>query len=387
MATYAEQRNNKNKQSRIDSFTSTPGTDTTSKRKAVSPLSSMKNEKDILDQVQQMINKSVSEMKDQFEIKLNEMSNEIERLTGENATMQIKNQINEGRICRLEKVVSDLQEDLLQTKARAMSDSLVFRNIPETDNETKNCKMVLLDFFRNELLIDDNDMQHIDLQKAHRLGQPGKHNRIIVAKLDDVSKDIIWAHTKNLKGKSFSVQVQLPKELLDRKSKLYPLYKEAKEKKQPVRWLGDKLKIGNDIHQARRDAVQDINMDITEAATQTSVYRSPPTECKGSKFQGAYVEIASTDDIIPSLQAINSDHRCARATHNIYAYRISKPDGFMEHYEDDGEYGAGRKLLDLLISNNINNIMVCVSRWYGGTHIGQVRFEHIMNAAKTVLNI
>ena len=51
----------------------------------------------------------------------------------------------------------------------------------------------------------------------------------------------------------------------------------------------------------------------------------------------------STDDGIPALHAIYANHRVARATHNIYAYRIQMADRLVEHFEDDGEYGAGRR--------------------------------------------
>jgi len=35
--------------------------------------------------------------------------------------------------------------------------------------------------------------------------------------------------------------------------------------------------------------------------------------------------------------------------------------GVIEHYEDDGEYRAGRRLLDLLRDNDISDQMICDS--------------------------
>ena len=58
-----------------------------------------------------------------------------------------------------------------------------------------------------------------------------------------------------------------------------------------------------------------------------------------------------------------------------------------EHFKDDGEYGAGRLILQYLKDNDICNKLVCVSRWYGGTHLGPVRFQYIENAVKEVLSI
>ena len=79
--------------------------------------------------------------------------------------------------------------------------------------------------------------------------------------------------------------------------------------------------------------------------------------------------------------------RVARATHNIYAYRIMSGGDVIEHYEDDGKYGAGRRLLDLLRDNEISDRMICVTRWYDGSHLGPVRFNHILDAGKRVLQL
>ena len=91
--------------------------------------------------------------------------------------------------------------------------------------------------------------------------------------------------------------------------------------------------------------------------------------------------------MITALHAVYRDTRVARATHNIYAYRIMSGGGVFEHYEDDGEYGAGGRLLDLLLDNDICDQMICVTRWYGGTHLGPGRFNHILDAGRRVLEL
>jgi hypothetical protein len=168
---------------------------------------------------------------------------------------------------------------------------------------------------------------------------------------------------------------------------LVPLYKDARNKKLKTKWSGDKLLIDDKIHEARRDTISNINCDPTEVATGMKVTRAPPKTYRGSTFQGAKVEVKHSDDIIPGLYGIYSDQRCARATHNIYAYRIRSADGTLtEHYNDDSEFGAGRRLLELMTKSNVENQMVCVTRWYGGTHLGPARFQHILEAANTVIN-
>ena len=93
----------------------------------------------------------------------------------------------------------------------------------------------------------------------------------------------------------------------------------------------------------------------------------------------------SSQNEVPFLHAIYMDTRSASATHNIYAYRISTPDGICEYYYDDGEFGAGRRVLKQLQDAGLQNILVCVTRWFGGKELGRARFDHIEEAVRDVL--
>ena len=167
-----------------------------------------------------------------------------------------------------------------------------------------------------------------------------------------------------------------------------PQYKELRKKRlSDVKWAADKLVVDGKITEVKKDTVKDINIDTTERAMKMTVKRSVPRSTQGSSFRGTKVDISSTDDVISALHAIYADHRAARATHNIYAYRIKSGDRSIEHYEDDGEFGAGRKLLDLLQSNDVINQLVVVSRWDGGQHLGPSRYGHIVSAARDVLGL
>ena len=53
--------------------------------------------------------------------------------------------------------------------------------------------------------------------------------------------------------------------------------------------------------------------------------------------------------------------------------------------DDDGETGAGDKLLNFLQSANISSVVVMVTRWYGGIHLGPQRFRVIIQAATASL--
>ncbi|KAJ1653476.1 hypothetical protein IWQ61_006403 [Dispira simplex] len=80
------------------------------------------------------------------------------------------------------------------------------------------------------------------------------------------------------------------------------------------------------------------------------------------------------------------DRKIAKAAHNIVAYRIQPDNGpWIQDYDDDGETAAGGRLLHLLQLLEMRNVLVVVTRWYGGIQLGPDRFKHINNSARRTL--
>ncbi|CAI4057223.1 hypothetical protein SKDZ_04G0670 [Saccharomyces kudriavzevii ZP591] len=60
---------------------------------------------------------------------------------------------------------------------------------------------------------------------------------------------------------------------------------------------------------------------------------------------------------------------------------IAHPKNIEQGCADCGEAAAGQRLLTLLERANIFNVLVIVTRWYGGTPLGSSRFRHISTCA------
>ena len=56
-------------------------------------------------------------------------------------------------------------------------------------------------------------------------------------------------------------------------------------------------------------------------------------------------------------------------------------------YDDDGESQAGARLKHLLEILDLENVLVVVTRWYGGTLLGPDRFKHVSQAARDALDL
>ena len=57
-----------------------------------------------------------------------------------------------------------------------------------------------------------------------------------------------------------------------------------------------------------------------------------------------------------------------------------------DHNDDDGETTAGAKLAALLELTGAQNVLVVVSRWFGGVLLGPARFKYIANTARALLD-
>jgi hypothetical protein len=114
---------------------------------------------------------------------------------------------------------------------------------------------------------------------------------------------------------------------------------------------------------------------------------------RGSTFQSHAIKIVSQKQIQVYLSYLKSNNKIIKATHNILAFRFTTSDKktsnlkefISEGFDDDGEDGAGIRLLGLLQKMKVDNIMMVVSRWFGGTFLGPDRFKHINDSAKNLI--
>jgi len=111
---------------------------------------------------------------------------------------------------------------------------------------------------------------------------------------------------------------------------------------------------------------------------------TPMTE-KKSVFVARACNVQSVDEAKGSIaHLLATDKKVARATHNITAWRIRDPvsNATYQDCDDDGETAAGSRLLHLLQVMDVWDVVVVVTRWYGGVHLGPDRFRLINQVAR-----
>ncbi|PWN33419.1 uncharacterized protein FA14DRAFT_161282 [Meira miltonrushii] len=102
-----------------------------------------------------------------------------------------------------------------------------------------------------------------------------------------------------------------------------------------------------------------------------------------------------TDRLPPAMQHLAPNRR--GATHDMHAWSclalkrgrdgLGGPEdfGLEEGQEDDGEKYGAKEIAKAIKMYGATDVLVIVSRWYGGTMLGPARFRHIEECAKAAL--
>lgn len=91
---------------------------------------------------------------------------------------------------------------------------------------------------------------------------------------------------------------------------------------------------------------------------------------KKSKFIANIIKVENKNEAEEKILKLKKKYYDAK--HNCIAYRIQENEGIIEKASDDGEPQgtAGQPILNILKKNNLCNILVVVTRYFGGILLG-----------------
>ena len=91
---------------------------------------------------------------------------------------------------------------------------------------------------------------------------------------------------------------------------------------------------------------------------------------KKSKFIANIIKVENKNEAEEKILKLKKKYYDAK--HNCIAYRIQENEGIIEKASDDGEPQgtAGQPILKILQKNNLCNILVVVTRYFGGILLG-----------------
>lgn len=172
-----------------------------------------------------------------------------------------------------------------------------------------------------------------------------------------------------------------------------------------VEWVGERMsvvRVGELVREDEKPAQeqsdeqggrveerrQDVPQEEVEMPEGTEFTVAEPIVDRKSVFIGRACQITDPSQVPVILAHLMSDRRIARAAHPIInAWRCRVGSNLHQDNDDDGETAAGGRLAHLLQILEVENVLVVVTRYYGGIHLGPDRFKHINQAARNALDL
>ena len=114
----------------------------------------------------------------------------------------------------------------------------------------------------------------------------------------------------------------------------------------------------------------------------TKLINTYTLEIKKSKFIAYYYEVSNKDEIDNILEYLKKEHK--KAKHIPYAYKI---DNLIKKSDDkEPSNTAGTPIYNIIMQNDLNNVLICVVRYFGGTKLGAgLLTRSYLNSAKEVI--
>jgi prefoldin subunit 5 len=136
------------------------------------------------------------------------------------------------KVSNLEAEKKSLKDEVTYLQSQSMRNNLVFANIEESERESNTeTEAKLRKFLVEKMNIAQDYADKLILERVHRMGVSRQGNpRSIVAKFHEFKdREYVRKQAKSLKGTRFYVNEQYPKEVADKRRKLVPRLKEAKQ--------------------------------------------------------------------------------------------------------------------------------------------------------------
>ncbi|XP_048753927.2 uncharacterized protein LOC125665320 [Ostrea edulis] len=322
-------------------------------------------------------------------------SGNIQVLKQENKMLKEDIDMLKSVVINLDRTVRKQQSEITDLKSRSMKQNLLIHNLPEEENENL--------FKKIPQLIKEYLGVETTFANIHRNGpkNPGRPRTITgrLEKFTDKEK-VLQAQKdrRNSEGSGsteqsntpFYITPQRPVEVAENRKKLQEISNLYWKENVKTRFVGDKLVFPNGntykekvltpkpenillVDQAEKEALQQIQMSTLETSTE------------GNDFKIAASTTATFNQVRNFYKKVVMDSNYSNADHNILVYRFTDKNGLIhEGYNDDGEHGAGRRLLKDLQSLHVTDMTCIISRFFG-KYLGYRRFQIMENLAADIV--
>ena len=295
-----------------------------------------------------------------------------------------------------DKQLQQCDKRLVNLTARSMSNNIIIYGLCQ-DEKGQDPTQIVLNFLKTKLKMQ---LQDEEVEVAHRLGNKiGIKPRPMVVRCKSSLRQRVFEYTKHLKDEKnelndfYYIKLQLPEPLLtekiEREEVLRKIQKANKnvpvDQQVPVE-IKNKVLYVNKVPQKKHvtpPSIQDmynIDAEMQSKIDSLQCVYSEKEEEKSSVFRAIALKVKNTQEV--RLAYKKAKQLFPESDHIVLAYAVKTYTG----YHDNGEHGAGKRMLQLLLNRCQNNTVVFVMRRFGGIHLGQRRFMYMEKVAKDALN-
>ena len=325
---------------------------------------------------------------------------DIKSLQTENKQLKLQVKECEGAMVKLNSTVSALESQVEALQIYSMKSNLVIHNLPEQEGE--DCYSKVTTFMQKDLRIPEthifsatNPLGDIRIDVAHRIGQRNAKARSMLVKfMSHCGRDMVLSFSKNLRQSPLAISEHLPPMVKEKRAAQVPLLKKLREEAKTqrtdrrVKLVADKLMVNSTVNmEAFEKNRLDTSLSVSEPISLENMVHSNKVALKGSIFQGHLYQIHTEGEAIQALRAISQDEHLVRSDHIMYAYNFTDAEGQTKSgYFDDKEWRGSSVLASLLEQKSATDVILIVTRKFGGTHLGKKRFELIKEVALEVID-
>lgn len=318
---------------------------------------------------------------------------EIKALDEEMSDYKFQLRLLTNIVIRQDQQIASLTRKVNEAQQREMYPNLVITGIVEEPNEKP--MQVYNQFVHEQLEIQEL----IPVHRAYRIGT-GPNRPLIVELRDPTTyKPKIYKNASKLKGKRNSkggmyfISDHLPEEYNEFRRRINDLISENKKKPtheqfkmsaKRGRLLIDEQTYEKAVHAPAPAELMRPDEKLYKLTEEIDMVRGKDDTIKKSKFIAYAAAVHDTNDVQAAYIKVRM--KFADATHVVCVYRLQGAHSpTLQDYIDDGEFGAGRVILNVLKEEKLMNIVIFLIRYHGGTNLGSVQFDKFRETAQSAI--
>ena len=174
---------------------------------------------------------------------------------------------------------------------------------------------------------------------------------------------------KKLRSKNDSLESKLSD--LSRRPSVNTVEENSKELTEKLAALERKLENFEGKHKQGMAKMMSQNQ---ENGFHGSIFQSEIKKEKDCKFKAFCATVENEYQMSEFIEKVKvTTMTPQKPTHVIWSYKAAG--GEHQDADDNNERGASEKILEIINQKQLNNVAVVVCRWYGGEHIGPIRWQ------------